>query len=882
MAGRRRKEIDPGFPFYDYLRLYYDENRGKIRRSYKDLTKKFLDYNDKEKNPDAFLRAPQFEALEMYVFLKEYLGNKQMHQIFDEWRQREGQFSDAKNFRKINPNGQQTFFDVSAEEHEHVFKAMRSISEGYNYPNYIYALAMGLGKTLLMTTCIFYEFLLANKYPKDTRFCHNALIFAPDLTVLQSLKEILTFDKTNVVPREYANVLDANIKFHFLDKDSSTLNTLDRSDFNIIISNTQKIIVKKKSKPDTSTEKLFKQSTIIEDTIVDNALLAIYGEDLSEDLKEGDNLSINQRFRKLCRLPQLGIYVDEAHHMFGADLAKALLPSNKTSLRNTITSLSHSVEGGSGIVGCYNFTGTPYIENSILPEVVYSYGLKDAIRHEYLKEVEVKGYDNVKNEEFLRGVITEFWNLYGGKTYDSLNPKLAIFGARVNEVRNEIKPLVEKILADLGVPTSKILVNVQDSKDIDIKLFNDLDKPESEGNEKQFILLVNKGREGWNCKSLFGVALFRKPESRSRVFILQATMRCLRKITDEQQKARVYLSKENFDILDEELQENFRIAINDLKNDSQEKKGRFQVRVVPPPRKIKVKISRHEYILQEKKTSEQIDFKLRERDLEKYAATIYIKEGLARQSAIKQESAEHLRSGRKYNLYTLVGEVAYYLNQSPIRISKLISEAFDGAYAVLDAVNDHNEVIYNIIAPTIFNALFEVKTRKVVEEKTLILLREPTNAGYYEFSAKPQLVVKQTDPKVKDYVDKSFHADTYCFDSNPEMECFWQYLMSLRVNKVYFTGMFTSNQGDFLVRYIDPDTKKLRSYYPDFLAEMEDGTYQIIEVKADNRIDDSVVKAKSEAAEILASDSKMEYIIHKASDVMKGRILGDLSQLKIE
>ncbi len=880
MARRKRKEINPGFPFYDYLRLYYNENRGNIRRSYKDLTKKFLDYNDKEKNPDVFLRAPQFEALEMYIFIKEYLGNKQMYQIFDEWRQREGQFSDSKNFRRINPDGQQTFFDISAEEHETVFKEMRSISEGYNYPNYIYALAMGLGKTLLMATCIFYEFLLAKKYPKDTRFCHNVLIFAPDLTVLQSLKEILTFDKTKVLPREYANVLDANIKFHFLDKDSSTLNTLDQSDFNIIISNTQKIIVKKKSTPDTSAEKLFRQTSIVEDTIVDNALLAIYGEDLSEDLKEGNNLTINQRFRKLCRLPQLGVYVDEAHHMFGADLKKALMPGNKTSLRNTITSLSHSVEGDNGIVGCYNFTGTPYVENSILPEVTYSYGLKDAIRHEYLKKVEVRGYDNVKNEEFLRGVITEFWELYGGKTYDALNPKLAIFGAQIDEVRNEIKPIVEKLLAELGVPTSKILVNVQDSKDIDVKLFNDLDKPGSEGNEKQFILLVNKGREGWNCKSLFGVALFRKPE-KSRIFVLQATMRCLRKITGEQQEARVYLSKDNFDILNKELQENFRIAINDLKNDSGEKKQHFQVRVIPPPRKIKVKISRHEYSLLEKKSSERIDFKLPEYDLEKYAATIHIKENLTGPSTIRQQNADHLRKNNNYSLYSLVGEVACYLNQSPLLVSKLISEAADGKYVVLDAVNKYNEIIYDVIVPTIFNALFEVKITKIIEEKTLILLREPNNAGYYEFSAKPHLVVMQTDPKVKRYVNKSFHADTYCFDSDPEMVCFWQYIKSLHVNKVYFTGMFTSNQGDFLVRYIDPDTKKLRSYYPDFLAEMEDGTYQIIEVKADNMIDDSVVKAKAEAAGELASDSKMEYIIYKASDLKKGCVLGDEPQLDI-
>lgn len=105
---------------------------------------------------------------------------------------------------------------------------------------------MGLGKTILMGTCIFYEFLLAKKYPKDKRFCHNALVFAPDKTVLQSLREIMIFDKTKVVPPEYARVLDSNIKFHFLDESGTVLHTIDDSDFNIIISNTQKIIIKKK------------------------------------------------------------------------------------------------------------------------------------------------------------------------------------------------------------------------------------------------------------------------------------------------------------------------------------------------------------------------------------------------------------------------------------------------------------------------------------------------------------------------------------------------------------------------------------------------------------------------------------------------------------
>jgi hypothetical protein len=108
-----------------------------------------------------------------------------------------------------------------------------------------------------------------------------------------------------------------------------------------------------------------------------------------------------------------------------------------------------------------------------------------------------------------------------------LLPKLAFFAATVEELTEELKPAVERHCSS-GIPTSRILVNVGDSKittNDDIREFNRLD---TEGSEKQFILLVNKGREGWNCRSLFGVGLFREPKS--KVFVLQATMRCLRAI----------------------------------------------------------------------------------------------------------------------------------------------------------------------------------------------------------------------------------------------------------------------------------------------------------------------------------------------------------------
>jgi hypothetical protein len=174
------------------------------------------------------------------------LNNKQVYEMFDDWRHKRDRFSDA-SYYAIDKGGQIRLFDAPTEKQtDTLFKQMKKYRE--DYPNYIYALTMGLGKTILMGTCIFYEFLLAKKYPRDKRFCHNALVFAPDKTVLQSLREIMTFDKTKVVPPEYARVLDSNIKFHFLDETGTILHTIDDSDFNIIISNTQKIIVKKKRK----------------------------------------------------------------------------------------------------------------------------------------------------------------------------------------------------------------------------------------------------------------------------------------------------------------------------------------------------------------------------------------------------------------------------------------------------------------------------------------------------------------------------------------------------------------------------------------------------------------------------------------------------------
>ena len=78
-----------------------------------------------------------------------------------------------------------------------------------------------------------------------------------------------------------------------------------------------------------------------------------------------------------------------------------------------------------------------------------------------------------------------------------------------------------------------------------------------------------KGTEGWNCPSLFACALARKLKT-SNNFVLQAATRCLRQVPGNTTKARVYLSKENYGILDQQLQETYGQSIQDLNHAGQE------------------------------------------------------------------------------------------------------------------------------------------------------------------------------------------------------------------------------------------------------------------------------------------------------------------------
>ncbi|RBP01215.1 TnsA endonuclease N-terminal domain-containing protein [Rossellomorea aquimaris] len=864
-----RKDFALDFAFFTYLREFYEENRGRIRNHYRSLSKKFLDFNDSS-NPKSFLRKPQFEALEIYIFLKEYLDNMQVHQLFEDWFYKRNRFEKRSDVG-FTEGEQGTLFSVDVEQYKSVFSRMKKFSQ--EYPNYIFALTMGTGKTILMATCIFYEFLLANKFPKDKRYCHNALVFAPDKTVLQSLKEIQTFNRASVVPPEYLNWLNTNLKIHFLEDSGTTLNTIDRSKYNIIISNTQKIILKRQHKEKSNVDQLFSFSSFKNGSAYGD-ISDLYELDQPED--EGELLD-NQRFTKLTRLEQIGIYVDEAHHSFGNSLAKDMgIKNAKTSLRLTINELAKALEkSATSVVGCYNYTGTPYAGKEIFPEVVYAYGLKEAINKRYLKNVTINGYTNPKSKEFLNITIKNFWEKYQESRFEGMLPKLAIFASTIDELQNELKPALEDILNDLEIPLDKILVNVGDNKltsNDDIREFNRLDTPDS---SKQFILLVNKGREGWNCRSLFGVALFRKPKS--KIFVLQATMRCLRAIGSEQEIANVYLSDENMKILEEELEQNFRLSVNDLSKKENPNKP-YEIKLVPPPVRIKVNRKKKLYELKEKIINHAIDFEFEKVDIDKYKLVHIEQTGLISNKLNKKVSQDltEYKIKREFSKLTLVAEISRYLNRSCIEVETILSNSKQGFKVILEYVNNYNDLLYDWIIPKLFDIIYSVESYDKKETREIELVKEP-EVGFYRITANPKLVIEINDSNFKNYLSKSFHLDTYCFDSIPERRFFEEIIRHEDIKNVYFTGMLTHGQSNFYIQYIDPDSNTVRSYYPDFLIEKHDGKMLIIEVKGDNKIDDPVVKAKERAAREIAIVSEMDYKIIAGSQVNNGHSISILN-----
>jgi hypothetical protein len=305
----------------------------------------------------------------------------------------------------------------------------------------------------------------------------------------------------------------------------------------------------------------------------------------------------------------------------------------------------------------------------------------------------------------------------------------------------------------------------------------------------------------------------------------------------------------------------------------------YTVKMVPPPVKIHIKRVQKLHTVRRKEPAAGINFALNEPEtLEPFRSTVAEGDSLQTLARAEKRDISDQRRQRIYSAYTLVAEIGRYFNNTEVTCSTLqtvLEQSNEGTARIVEVVNQFNAVIHDILIPTLFHALYEIKDYRNETENEVYLVRRdlPKNARgeiEFEFKATEKLVMGRDHFSAANYQAQSFHIDPSCFDSQPERDFFAKLLASSEIEKIYFTGMLTHGQSEFYVSYIDPESHTVRHYYPDFLIQTSDGRWVIVEIKGDHEIDDIVVKAKAESARQLASASDFRYYLVKSTEANQG------------
>lgn len=447
--------------------------------------------------------------------------------------------------------------NTDAIDYERIAK---DIFSNVDYTDYLFSLPMGAGKTNLMAAFIYLDLYFAMNEPDNPVFAHNFIIMAPSglkSSILPGLKNIMRFDPTWVLPENAARQVKSLIHFEVLDECSS------KKGSNMVKNpNAQKI---------NNHQPLEDSFGLVALTNAEKVILDRVGKIADDDLfrarrEEYDMIEQANELRTIIgKIPHLGVYVDEVHHVADEGIK----------LRQVVTQWSKS----GAFAYMLGFSGTPYLDkpegikitdklvirNQDLTNVVSHYPLADGIGN-FLKRPAIR-FENAEPDRVLANGVREFFEKYKDTVYeDGTCAKLAVFCADIDQLEAVVYPQVASLVAEQGLaPQNVILKNHQSNKTYKLPAeaktqFASLDTGLS---QIRVVLLVNIGKEGWDCRSLTGVILPGKRSSQIKV--LQTTCRCLRQVTkNEDETALIWLNEDNAKTLNAELKKYQRTNIDEL------------------------------------------------------------------------------------------------------------------------------------------------------------------------------------------------------------------------------------------------------------------------------------------------------------------------------
>jgi len=492
-----------------------------------------------------------------------------------------------------------------------------------------------------------------------------------------------------------------------------------------------------------------------------------------------------------------------------------------------------------------NTTGTPYYRRQPLKDVVIWYGLREGITDGYLKELagNIQAYDFEGNvEQYVAYVIRDFFRTYGDVRLPNGAPaRLAMYFPQTDDLA-ELRPVIDQTLVEIGQSPALCLRYTNESTREEVDAFNRLNDPEA---PHRVMLLVNKGTEGWNCPSLFACALVRRLRT-SNNFVLQAASRCLRQVPGNTHKARVYLSMDNFGILDRQLRETYGETIADLNREVTEtRRTRIVLRKLDIPPLVVTHILRtvvpkeaQTAPLQLQRPTGKLEAALRRRD---YDLTI------------QQATRQVLRQvGETVAIETVPETTDAY--SAAVDLAAQYRLDFWEVYDQLREQYGSEEIpLYHLreLARQIEEQTCNYEVREERVERALALVRPEGFKRDLDPSGAEVYTAEIIYPKDREHLllhcealrdnagNFGFHYTPYNFDSNPEKDFFDQMLRDLNqrpeeVEDIYFTGALTDPaKTDFYVEYKD-DKGKWRRYTPDFVIRRKDGKTLIVEIKREH------------------------------------------------
>lgn len=435
---------------------------------------------------------------------------------------------------------------------------------GVNYTDYLFSLPMGAGKTYLIAAFIYLDLYFCLTDPENTSFARNFVVFAPSglkSSVVPSLRAIQKFDPEWLFDASVANNLRSMVSFEVLDERKSA-----KGSNRVKNPNVQKIAVHQPYETCTGLVLVTNAEKVILDRVEPS-----YSGDLVLGADPDEKTRVaNELRRELGKLPGLAVMIDEVHHAQSDDIK----------LRAVVNDW---VATGADVNCVLGFSGTPFLskkkkvdvaggagfKTGLIANTVYYYPLANGIRN-FLKRpaVDIVSGDS---DDIIRTGVNEFLDRYGDLTYaNGASAKLAVFCSSVSRLEEEVYPLVVQILTDRGLDAARLVLKYHRGGASEDKTkrflvsdawereFAALDTPLS---EKRIVLLVQIGKEGWDCKSLTGVVLSQEGDCKKNA-VLQTSCRCLREVDDAaSETALIVVNRGNAKHLEAQLRETQQIDL---------------------------------------------------------------------------------------------------------------------------------------------------------------------------------------------------------------------------------------------------------------------------------------------------------------------------------